>query len=295
MCRRQKWCVRDSTGNMHCRWNWMILAVTRVLSPIFGGDLSITMLRTSCLTQSSRSAWKRGGSSKKASNAWIRRWCCHKPDDCTAWKVWGKCCGYVSGRLLVQQEQQGCRVVAPVLPETSWQQQTGFGVGAFALDWQRQQAVCPAGQSSRQWTPKRDKRGEAVIQIFFAKSTCQGREHQEQCTRSEKGGRTLTVYPREIHDALQERQASQKTASFQQDDAVRSGIEGTLSEVVRAHGMRRSRYRGREKTHLQMVSVAAAINLVRIHQMLLREQTGLPPRRVRAPSAFARLQERMEA
>ncbi len=44
----------------------------------------------------------------------------------------------------------------------------------------------------------------------------------------------------------------------------RAGIEGTLSQGVRAFGMRRTRYRGLDKTHLQNVAIGAATNLDRL-------------------------------
>jgi IS5 family transposase len=46
--------------------------------------------------------------------------------------------------------------------------------------------------------------------------------------------------------------------------ARRAGIEGTISQGVRAFGLRRSRYRGLAKTHLQHVATAAAIDLERL-------------------------------
>ncbi|MEM6401185.1 MAG: transposase [Cyanobacteria bacterium P01_D01_bin.116] len=46
----------------------------------------------------------------------------------------------------------------------------------------------------------------------------------------------------------------------------RSGVEGTISQATRAFGMRRCRYRGFEKTRLQHIITAAAMNLVRIWQ-----------------------------
>jgi transposase len=46
--------------------------------------------------------------------------------------------------------------------------------------------------------------------------------------------------------------------------ARREGIEATISQGVRAFDMRRSRYIGLDKTHFQHVSIAAAINAVRI-------------------------------
>ena len=45
---------------------------------------------------------------------------------------------------------------------------------------------------------------------------------------------------------------------------VRAGVESTLSQSVRAFGMRRSRYIGLAKTGLQQVCTAAAMNVSRI-------------------------------
>ena len=44
----------------------------------------------------------------------------------------------------------------------------------------------------------------------------------------------------------------------------RAGVEGTLSQGVRAFGLRRTRYWGVAKTHWQHVATAAAINIDRI-------------------------------
>jgi len=61
------------------------------------------------------------------------------------------------------------------------------------------------------------------------------------------------------------------TEDFKKEYSRRAGIEGTISEGVRAHGLRRSRYAGTAKTHLQHVASAAAINLVRINGWLMEK------------------------
>ena len=43
----------------------------------------------------------------------------------------------------------------------------------------------------------------------------------------------------------------------------RNGIEGTPSERVRAHGLRRARYRGLARTKLQNYFIGAACNVKR--------------------------------
>jgi transposase len=41
-------------------------------------------------------------------------------------------------------------------------------------------------------------------------------------------------------------------------------VEGTISQAVRAFGLRRSRYRGLPTTRVQHAATAAAINLARV-------------------------------
>ncbi len=56
----------------------------------------------------------------------------------------------------------------------------------------------------------------------------------------------------------------QNSEEFKQHYSTRAGIEGTISQAVYALGMRRCRYRGLAKTHLQHVLTACAINLKRV-------------------------------
>lgn len=203
--------------------------------------------------------------------------------------------GYQSLELIVHEGQQGTQLLGPVLLDTSWQQHSGYGLSAFELDWQQQQARCPQGQLSQSWRANTGNRGEQMIQVRFAAQLCQNCEAKALCTRSEKSGRTLTFYPRQVHETLQQRRGEQGGPAFQQAYAPRAGVEGTLSEGVRRHGLRRSRYRGLEQTQLQMTSIAAAINLVRLDALLVRKRAGLPPRRTRALSPLARLQQRLSA
>jgi len=93
----------------------------------------------------------------------------------------------------------------------------------------------------------------------------------------------------------QRRLADQRTTAFQERYALRAGIEGSLSEGVRSHGLRRARYRGQPKTLLQAKAIAAAINLVRIDQMLQQRQRGRSPQPKRPLSPFARLRPLLAA
>ena len=54
-----------------------------------------------------------------------------------------------------------------------------------------------------------------------------------------------------------------KTPEFKEARKKRNGIEGTQSELVRAHGACRARYRGLGKVKLQFYLLVAACNVKR--------------------------------
>jgi len=56
----------------------------------------------------------------------------------------------------------------------------------------------------------------------------------------------------------------------------RNAIEGTISELVRGHGLRRARYRGFAKADLQNQLIAAACNIKRWFQKLQGATFALP-------------------
>ena len=56
--------------------------------------------------------------------------------------------------------------------------------------------------------------------------------------------------------------------------SARAGVEGTLSQGVRAMGLRRSRYRGLAKTRLGHVATAAAISADRAAAWVRGERPG---------------------
>jgi transposase len=74
----------------------------------------------------------------------------------------------------------------------------------------------------------------------------------------------LTLRPQAQYEAIQATRLQKTTQEFKTRYAIRAGIEGTLSQGVRAFDLRRSRYIGQPKTHLQHVMAATAINFSRI-------------------------------
>lgn len=76
--------------------------------------------------------------------------------------------------------------------------------------------------------------------------------------------RQLTIRPQEQYEAIHAARHRQTTQTFQDRYAKRAGVEGTLSQGVRAFDLRRSRSIGIAKTHVQHTITATALNVTRI-------------------------------
>jgi transposase len=195
--------------------------------------------------------------------------------------------GYVNGPLLTESRRQfGVELVGPVARDGSWQAAAGQGYdsGSFTVDWSAQQVTCPQGKASNYWQPQTDSAGNAVIHVQFSRTDCKACAALSLCTHSRAGRRELHIRPQAEYLALQEARSRQKTAQFQTRYGARAGIEGTLSQGIATCGLRRSRYVGEAKTHLQHVATAAALNVLRMVSWL----TDAPRAKTR-PSRFATL------
>lgn len=176
---------------------------------------------------------------------------------------------YISAAHLVAARQTfAIDLVGPPRENLSWQQRQGSGFRAadFRIDWDANRAICPRGKESRSWRSYTDKSGEPYVKVRFHPADCRVCEARAQCTRAtgEQWGRNLRLRPRAEHEALTVARARTELGSDRPLYALRQGVEGTLSQAVRVFGLRRARYRGIAKVHLQHVAVAAALNLDRI-------------------------------
>lgn len=179
--------------------------------------------------------------------------------------------GYLDAALLVTaQSQHQVELLGPTRSDLRWQSKAdnGFAAKDFTVDWQQKVAICPEGKTSTSWSPAIDGRDNAVIKIKFARPDCSACPSLHLCTRTKEKRRTITLRPEEQYKALQAARQQAVTLDYQADYARRAGIEGTLSEGIRAHGLRRARYIGLPKTHLQHLMTATAINFKRIFYWL---------------------------
>ncbi len=195
--------------------------------------------------------------------------------------------GYADAEALVSaQKDYGMELCSPVRQKVSWQAKTadGFDLSHFTIDWDQHQVTCPGGQTSSRWCDRPSATRKTAIQVRFSPTVCLACPYHTHCTRAKSGARTITFLPRAEHTALQQVRQEQETPEFHTKYAQRAGIEGTISQGVRNFELRCTRYLGLAKTHLQMLAMAAAINLHRLFDWWQAK-----PRAKTRVSAFARL------
>ena len=177
---------------------------------------------------------------------------------------------YVSAAALAQAQSEARELLGPAQP--SAQRGKGYRTEDFDVDVARRRAVCPAGKENTQCSRLEEGRSGKVSYRFEFSTHCHDCPLRAPCVGKDQRHRTLTVG--EHHNHLQARRREQKTEAFRQRMRARAGIEGTQSEMVRAHGMRRARYRGLAKVTLQNHLIGAACNIKRWLRLLAWRMRG---------------------
>jgi len=134
-------------------------------------------------------------------------------------------------------------------------------VADFQICVEDRVAICPAGKANTQCSRLVEERTGNISYRFEWSTKCHGCPLRRGCLGPGQKHRTVSV--REHHTVLQARRQEQKTEAFRQRCHKRNAVEGTQSELVRAHGARRARYRGLNKARLQNYLIGAACNIKR--------------------------------
>jgi transposase len=171
--------------------------------------------------------------------------------------------GYVSGANIAHSTQRGLDLKGPIVKDSSVKP-AGFKQADFVLDFEGQVAICPNGQTSVSWLPRPQPDGRVGAHVLF-RQKCDGCPYRVVCAPG-KSGRSLEISP--YHQEITARREEAQTEAFKEDMKHRPAVEGTLSEMVRKHGLRRARYRGKDKVRLQHLFTGAAVNLKRLSHAL---------------------------
>jgi hypothetical protein len=180
---------------------------------------------------------------------------------------------YVSAEKLAQAQAAGQEVIGPAQPAPK--KAGKFSVEDFQITVEERRAICPAGKENTQCSRLEEQTTGKVSFRFEFSTHCHDCPLRERCVGENQTHRTILVG--EHHSHLQARRQEQQTEAFQQKAKARNAIEGTQSELVRGHGLRRARYRGKAKVRLQNYFIGAACNAKRWINRVIWEikQAGL--------------------
>jgi transposase len=168
---------------------------------------------------------------------------------------------YISAQKLVEAQAEGRELIGPA-PGAPNNNEGRFNSEAFQVKVEQREAICPAGHQNSQCRRLEEQTtGRVCYRFEWDTDTCAHCPLRAQCIKAAHPHRSLVVG--EHHTALQGRRCEQRTPAFQKRMHHRNGVEGTQSELVRAHGLRWARYRGLAKAKLQNYFIGAACNIKR--------------------------------
>ena len=140
-----------------------------------------------------------------------------------------------------------------------------FPKSAFAIDLDRMEVRCPAGQTTTEYESQGTRRGGHFL---FPDATCQACSLRSQCLRGQ-GGRSVNIQPEER--LQQQARAHNRTEAGQKSLRERVVVEHGIARLVRL-GIRQSRYFGKTKTRFQVIMAAVVANLSLVVGFCHREQ-----------------------
>lgn len=207
------------------------------------------------------------------SRAWIKRWRLEAQSGLQRPAELYADGGYISGPRLQRAAQEGWALLGPAKASPRRPGVDRLPVEDFNVSIVHRQACCPAGHPSGHCSRLQVRQPAGGIKVFYRfewrKSHCQSCPLRDKCVPPGQKHRSIIVG--EHHEFLQQRRQEQGSEAFQQRMHQRNAIEGTLSELARGHGLRRSRYRGFGKVELQNLLIGTACNVKRWLRFLIRE------------------------
>jgi hypothetical protein len=190
---------------------------------------------------------------------------------------------YGSGRNAIEAELWGTELVSPVagpsLDKTE-EAENDIHRDLTAADFQidvtaDKRSACPAGHEAME--EYEERAASERVELRFAREVCEACSLRPRCPV--KFSRKLGVYVLEtdlIKVNIERRRRAEASGEFRKRYAVRAGIEGTNSELKRAHGLGHLRVRGGHRVRLAVYLKALACNIKRMVRALLVEKFPRP-------------------
>jgi transposase len=147
----------------------------------------------------------------------------------------------------------------------------GFPAERFALDvLDGQTLTCPAGQTTRQRARNTNDTG---WKYRFSKAQCGGCPLRGECL-ADAQVRQRSVIKNDYEAEYAAAQAKAQTPEYAVVRRRHPAIERKLAEMVRRHGARQARYRGRPRVLYQGLLTGLVVNLKRLVRLLFDPPPG---------------------
>ncbi|MDQ0879190.1 IS1182 family transposase [Peribacillus sp. V2I11] len=144
----------------------------------------------------------------------------------------------------------------------------------FQFDPEKMEVTCPNGVTTDKYRDRtKDRKGH---EFRFTKLQCQGCPLRTQCTNSKT---VRNVFISEYYFDLKRGREHYHTNEYREAGKKRWLIERKHADKVRNHGLRRSRYRGLERTGIHSLLSSMASNIKRMSKLIYekrqRDQSAL--------------------
>ncbi len=162
----------------------------------------------------------------------------------------------------------GLAVYVPPVPPPA--PAAGYTADAFVLDEERGTLRCPGGHTTRR---RRRTAPDTGWTFTFSPVTCHYCPLRDHCVPRRPGGRIVIKNDYAVEYAAARRHAH--TAAAVRMRRQHKAIERKLADMVRWHGGRVLRYRGRRRGRIQYLLTGIVVNIKRMVRLLFGER-GAP-------------------
>ncbi|OXM82273.1 IS1182 family transposase [Paenibacillus rigui] len=147
----------------------------------------------------------------------------------------------------------------------------------FQFDAEKMQVTCPNGIVSKAYRDRNKAREDRNgFEFRFTKTQCQDCPLKAKCTSSKS---VRNVFISNYYEEFQQAREHYKSDEYKEARKSRWLIERRHADKVRNHGLRRTRYRGLERTYIHALLSTIASNVKRMTKLITdkrqREQSAL--------------------
>ncbi len=196
-----------------------------------------------------------------------------RPDELVADTAFG------SGDHAIHAERLGTELVSPVKgPQVDVEERPDTVTEAdFLVEARlRDPAICPAGHLAREQTSYEKKKHH--VALTFEREACETCALLSVCPVKRdrtRDGYAVTVDLKAVN--LERRRRAIASGAFRERYRIRAGIEATVSELKRRHGLGALRVRGRWRVELAVYLKALACNIKRMVRALTPKPEAIAP------------------